>query len=66
MQFSSAARVMTKDRYVAACQYLLLLAVVVTVVIAVAGVARLDIVGPRVSSPTNQTAHDTAGSGPSR
>lgn len=60
MQFSSAARVVTKERYVSACQYLLVFAVVATIVIAVTGVARLDIVGPHASSPANQTVHGTA------
>lgn len=59
MQFSSSARAVAKERYVSACQLLLVFAVVATVVIAVAGVARLDIVGPHASSPTNQTVHTT-------
>lgn len=66
MQFSAAARVVTKERYVSVCQYLLLAAVVATVVIAVAGVARLDIVGPHASTPTNQTVHGSSTSGVSR
>lgn len=66
MQYSSAARAVTKERYVSACQYLLLFAVVATVVIAVAGVARLDIVGPHASTPTNQTVHGTSAPGSSR
>ncbi|MGN6721590.1 MAG: hypothetical protein ACTHJM_03140 [Marmoricola sp.] len=57
MQLSSAVRAVTKERYVATCQLLLVFAVVATVVIAVAGVSRLDIVGPHVSSPTGQTVH---------
>ena len=60
MQFSSAARVVTKERYVSACQFLLLFAIVATVVVAVAGVSRLDIVGPHASTPTNQTVHGTS------
>lgn len=56
----------TRERYVSACQYLLLFAVVATVVIAVAGVSRLDIVGPHVSSPTGKTVHGTPNPGASR
>lgn len=66
MQFSYAVRAVTKERYVSACQYLLLVAVVAAVVIAVAGVARLDIVGPHVASPTNQTVHGSSNQGASR
>ena len=50
----------TKESYVATCQYLLLFLVVETVVIAVAGVARLDLVGPHASTPTNQAVHTTS------
>lgn len=57
VQFSAATRVVTKERYIAACQLLLLAAFVATLIIAVTGVARLDIVGPRVSSPTDQSVH---------
>lgn len=57
VQFSDVTRVMTKERYIATCQLMLLVAVIATLVIAVAGVARLDIVGPRVASPTDQTVH---------
>lgn len=56
----------TKERYVAICQYLLVAAIMATLVLAVAGVARLDIVGPHASTPTNQTVHGTATSGTSR
>lgn len=52
-------RVLTKQRYVAACQGLMLLAVVATMVLAVSGVVRLDIVGPRTSAPTDQTVQGT-------
>lgn len=55
-----ATSAVTKETYVATCQYLLLCLVVATVVIAVAGVARLDIVAPRASTPTNQAAHTTS------
>ena len=54
----------TKETYVATCQYLLLCLVVATVVIAVAGVARLDIVGPHASTPTNQSVHTTSSKAP--
>ena len=57
---SMAAWSMTKETYVATCQYLLLCLVVATVVIAVAGVARLDIVGPHASTPTDQSVHTTS------
>lgn len=50
----------TKETYVATCQYVLLCLVVATVVVAVAGVARLDIVGPHASNPTDQTVHTTS------
>lgn len=55
-----ATRAVTKESYVATCQYLLLCLVVATVVIAVAGVARLDIVAPRASTPGNQPVHTTS------
>ena len=60
------ATLVTKERYVSACQYLLLFAMVATVVIAVAGVARLDIVGPHASQPTNQKVSGTSTPGASR
>ena len=59
VQFS-ATGVVTKERYIAACQLLLVAALMATLIIAIAGVARLDIVGPRVSSPTDQTVRPHA------
>lgn len=59
VQFS-ATQVVTKERYIATCQLFLLAAVVATLIIAVAGVGRLDIVGPRVSSPADKTVHQHA------
>lgn len=57
---SVATKAVTKETYVATCQYLLLCLMVATVVIAVAGVARLDIVAPRASTPTNQAVPTTS------
>ncbi|MGN6161472.1 MAG: hypothetical protein ACTHOG_07160 [Marmoricola sp.] len=54
-----ATAVVTKERYVSACQFLLVMAVVATVVIAVARVARLDIVG-HPSAPTHQAVPATS------
>ena len=65
VRFSMAAWVVTKERYVSACQYLLLVALLATVVISVAGVARLDIVG-HPSSVTSPTAHATSPTGSGR
>lgn len=53
-------RVVSKERYILACQYLLVAALMATLVLALAGVARLDIVGPHASSPTNQKVHTTS------
>ena len=54
MQFSLAASAALKQRYILACQLLLMAIVVAALMIAVAGVARLDLVGPHVSSPVQQ------------
>lgn len=48
-------RAVTKQRYVAVCQYVMLLAVVAAVVFAGAGVAHIDLVGPPASTPTGST-----------
>lgn len=60
VRFSMATRVVSKERYILVCQYVLVAALMATLVLAVAGVARLDIVGPHASSPTNQKVHTTS------
>lgn len=56
----AAAQVFTKQRYVAICQLLLLLAVVASLMIAGTRVTRLDIVGSNTSTPTDQSVHTPA------